>query len=150
MSLYDWLLFLHVLSAFAVVAGLVLVTAAILLSLRPGPDPSFAVSLTRFSPLLFDAAGLAILVFGVWLAIEVDTYQVWDGWIIAALVLWVVIAGAGARALGAFRRARRTTETTQPTDLATAVRSSRAPLWNAVAVVATLATLVLMIWKPGA
>jgi uncharacterized membrane protein len=147
-SLYDWLLFLHVLSAFAVVAGLVLVTAAILLSLRPGPDPSFAVSLTRFSPLLFDAAGLAILVFGVWLAIEVDAYQVWDGWILAALVLWVVIAAAGARALGAFRRARRTT--TETTDLAAAVRSTRAPLWNAVALVATLATLVLMIWKPGA
>ena len=148
MSLYDWLLFLHVLSAFAVVAGLVLVTAAILLSLRPGPDPSFAVSITRFSPLLFDAAGLAILVFGVWLAIEVDAYQVWDGWILAALVLWVVIAAAGARAHGAFRRARRAT--TETTDLVAAVRSSRAPLWNAVALVATLATLVLMIWKSGA
>ena len=148
MSLYDWLLFLHVLSAFAVVAGLVLVTAAILLALRPATESSLALSLTRLSPLLFDAAGLAILVFGVWLAIEVDAYELWDGWILAALVLWVVIAAAGGRALGAFRRARRAT--TETTDLGAAVRSSRAPLWNAVAVAATLATLVLMIWKPGA
>ena len=148
MGLYDWLLFLHVLSAFAVVAGLVLLTTAILLALRPAGDTSFALSLTRLSPLLFDAAGLSILVFGVWLAIEVDAYQVWDGWILAALVLWVVIAASGARALAAFRRARRATDET--TDLATAVRASRARLWNAVAVVATLATLVVMIWKPGA
>ena len=30
------------------------------------------------------------IVFGVWLAISLDRYQLWDGWIIAALVLWAV------------------------------------------------------------
>ena len=148
MSLYDWLLFLHVLSAFAIVAGLVLLTAAMVLTLRRTGDDALALSLTRFSPILFDAAGVVILVFGIWLAIDVDEYQLWDGWIIAALVLWVVIAVTGARALGAFRQARRAGG--EATDLAASVRSSRAPLLNAVAVAATIATLVLMIWKPGA
>ena len=148
MSLYDWLLFLHVISAFAIVAGLVLLTTAMLLTLRRAGDDALALSLTRFSPILFDAAGVAILVFGVWLAIDVDAYELWDGWIVAALVLWVVIAFSGARALAAFRRARKADAGS--TDLATSVRSGRAPLYNAVAVAAALATLILMIWKPGA
>src|SRR5581483_3011206 len=32
--------------------------------------------------------GLGTIVFGVWLAIVDDAYHVWDGWIVAAIVLW--------------------------------------------------------------
>ena len=31
---------------------------------------------------------LGTIIFGVWLAISLDAYQVWDGWVIAAIVLW--------------------------------------------------------------
>ena len=37
---------------------------------------------------LWNVGGLGVLVFGVWLALEVDGYELWDGWIIAAMVLW--------------------------------------------------------------
>ena len=30
------------------------------------------------------------IVFGVWLAISREEYQLWDGWVIAALVLWAI------------------------------------------------------------
>lgn len=148
MSRYDWLLFFHVFAAFAIAAGLVLLTGAMLLTLRRAGDEALAISLTRFSPFLFDAAGVLVLVLGVWLAIDVDGYQLWDGWILAALALWVVIAFSGGRALAAFRRARRAVE--PGADLASAVREGRAPLYNAIAIAAVLATLVLMIFKPGA
>ncbi|MBA3433006.1 MAG: hypothetical protein H0U08_02815, partial [Actinobacteria bacterium] len=32
------------------------------------------------------------IVLGIWLAISRDEYQVWDGWVIAAIVLWVLAA----------------------------------------------------------
>ncbi|MBA2615504.1 MAG: DUF2269 family protein [Actinobacteria bacterium] len=148
MSRYDWLLFVHVLAAFAIAAGLTLLTGAMILTLRRTGDEALALSLTRFSPFLFDGAGVLVLVLGIWLAIDIDGYELWDPWILAALVLWVVIAFSGARALAAFRRARKTAG--PGTDLATAVRDGRAPLWNAVAIAAVLATLILMIFKPGA
>ena len=148
MDRYDWLLFLHVLSAFALVAGLVLVTAALLLAARRSEDAGLALALTRFSPILFDAAGVAILVFGIWLVLEADWVGFGDAWVIGALVLWVVVAAAGARTLTAFRRTRKNLE--PGADLAAAVRAGRAPLYNAVAIVATVATLALMIFKPGA
>jgi hypothetical protein len=37
--------------------------------------------------------------FGIWLAISLDAYHPWDGWIIAAIVLWAVAGGTGARGL---------------------------------------------------
>jgi hypothetical protein len=45
---------------------------------------------------LWDLGGLATLVLGIWLAIYVDGYEVWDGWIIAAIVLWLVATGLPA------------------------------------------------------
>ena len=148
MSRYDWLLAIHVLAAFALVAGITLLTGAMILTLRRAGEDALALSLTRFSPFLFDAAGMLVLIFGVWLALDVDGYELWDPWILAALVLWAVMAGSGGRALAAFRRARKGVE--PGADLAAAVRAARAPLWNAVAVAAALVTLVLMIFKPGA
>ena len=37
------------------------------------------------------------IIFGIYLAFAVDGYAIWDGWILAALVLWVVGAALGRR-----------------------------------------------------
>ena len=34
------------------------------------------------------------IAFGIWLAILRDAFQVWDGWVIGAIVLWCVAAVA--------------------------------------------------------
>ena len=96
MSLYEWLLFLHVLAAFLLVAGVVVYGV---LLLGPAGEP---VSRALGPPALalWNVGGLGVLVFGVWLALEVDGYELWDGWIIAALILWFVASAAGGR-LGA-------------------------------------------------
>ena len=133
--MYDWLLFLHVLAAFALVAGLVILTAVTLRA----PVPASAVSVADG---LWGVGGIGTLVLGVWLAIDVDGYEVWDGWILGAIVLWVVAAAAAT--LG--RRPARERYGAEGGATATA----RSPAWHWVAAAATLLLLADMIWKPGA
>ena len=38
------------------------------------------------------------LVFGIWLAISLDAYKLWDGWVIAALILWAIGGFLGQKA----------------------------------------------------
>jgi hypothetical protein len=134
MSTYDWLLFLHLLAAFLLVSGLV---AYAVLVLSSGGE---AVSRALGAPALglWNAGGLGTLVFGVWLALEVDGYELWDGWIIAALVLWLIGSGAAER-------------------LATGVRAGQsvgrvegARMIVGVMALTTLLLLLDMIFKPGA
>jgi hypothetical protein len=134
MSTYDWLLFLHLLAAFMLVAGLVAYGVMVfgrgeaVVSRTLGP-PALA---------LWNAGGLGVIVFGVWLALDVDGYELWDGWIIAAIVLWFVASGAGGR-LGAGLRERRPVQ---------AIDGARAMV--TVMALATLLLLLDMIFKPGA
>ena len=99
MSLYDWLLFLHVLTAFALVAALV-VFWIIGIVARNVDRPVESLRYFRVAQpanVLVIVGTLGTLVFGIWLAIERDAYQVWDGWILAALVLWAVASETGRR-----------------------------------------------------
>jgi hypothetical protein len=88
---YETLLFFHVLSAFLIAAAVVIFSSFVL----GGPinRPSKLVA-----EILWGVGGLGTLAFGVWLALNRPEYEIWDGWIIAALVLWVLANGAGARA----------------------------------------------------
>ncbi len=134
MSLYEWLLFLHVLAAFALVAGL---AAYGVLVLGGGGDAARR-ALAPPALALWNAGGLGVLVFGIWLALNVDGYELWDGWILAAIVLWLVASGAGGsleRELG---------ERSAPP------QSGRGRLLLAVMALATLALLIDMVYKPGA
>ena len=124
--MYDWLLFMHVRAAFLLVATVVSHSAVVL----GAPAPARAISLTN---VLWDVGGLGTLVFGVWLALNVDGYEVWDGWILAAIVLWAVATELG-------RRSR------------AAIDDAAGPLarWHWLRTIAVLGLLVLMVWKPGA
>ena len=134
--MYDWLLFLHVLSAFALVVTVVVFSAFAL-----GVAVERRVLLV--GSVLWAIGGLGTLVFGVWLAIYVKGYEVWDGWVIAALVLW-----AGATELG--RRAEEGYRASGSPGGAAAAQTSQAALWHWLRSVVVLALLVVMIYKPGA
>jgi hypothetical protein len=127
---YEWLLFLHVLAAFMVVAGL---AAYGVLVLAGGA----AVQRTLATPAaaLWNAGAAGVLVFGVWLAIDVDNYDLWDGWIIAALVLWLVAGAASGRLTRGMREGDDSVD---------------ARLLVAVMAVVTTLLLIDMIFKPGA
>ena len=132
--MYDTLLVLHVLAAFSLVAGVVCFGVLVL---RPGGTAARqALGLPALA--LWNVGGLGVLVLGIWLAIDAEPYEVWDGWIIAAIVLWFVASAAG----GPLSRGMREGPDALP--------AARARVLFAVAAVATAALLVDMVFKPGA
>ena len=99
MTFDDWLLALHLLSAFALVGAIVLFWVVIV-AVRRTDLPEQVVSAARLMPVgnvAVVVGSLGTIVFGVWLAIALDGVQVWDGWVIAAIVLWAVASETGRR-----------------------------------------------------
>jgi hypothetical protein len=139
MDLYDWLLFLHVLGAFLAVGALTALWALILGTRGTAPllDARSAMVYGRSAGILVGVGMLVALIFGIWLAIDLDAYQLWDGWILASLVLWAIGGWAGGQAGRAF-------ESDPVTGRAAGIR------FQTINSVAVLVILVLMIWKPGA
>ncbi len=88
----------------------------------------------------WNLSGLLLLVFGVWLALYIDGYELWDGWILGALVLFGFASFFGARAR---------METLNEIDAQSATRS-QVTMWHWLRTLSILAILVLMVWKPGA
>ena len=159
MSFDDWLLALHLLSAFAFAGAIVLFTTLIVASRNidtPGPTVALA-PVGKVGNVVVGVGSLGTIVFGVWLAISVERYQVWDGWVIAAIVLWAIGSGVGARAgkeyEHALHRARELESSGQSgpdSQLLALNRTSRGLLFHAIASVAMVLILIDMIWKPGA
>lgn len=133
--MYDTLVFLHVLSAFVA-----FVTVAVFGAY------AFGVPVDRASFRLADWAwnvsGAGLLVFGLWLAFYVDGYEIWDGWILGALVLFTAASVFGGLARGGAMAAY--------ADGGAGAITQRANLWNWLRTASIVAILVLMIWKPGA
>jgi hypothetical protein len=132
-STYDWLLFLHLLGAAAVFSALALFTAGLLGTQAERPDGDVLLRpLVRVGGVLFDVGGLLLVVFGIWLAYEAD-YGLSEGWVLAALVVYVVAAFAGTRTRIRLRGAM-----------------EHAGAFYAVTLASVLVLLALMIFKPGA
>jgi uncharacterized membrane protein len=159
MSLDDWILALHVLSAFAFVAGLILFWVLIV-AVRKTDTPDRTI---RMEPIVkVGNAATAIgaggtLVFGIWLALSYGGYDIWDPWIIAALVLWAVAGGLGARTgaeyTAGMNKAKELAAAGQtgPSAELLAINRTQRGLWLHVAVTVVLLLIVIdMIWKPGA
>jgi hypothetical protein len=145
---YDVLLFFHVLAAFATVTVVVLLTTfAIATRSGTAPEGLPVLRLSGLARRLWDFSGLGTLVFGIALALDVDGYGLLDGWILAAVALWVVAAGAGTRVGQAFHEVHKADDRGE-VDLETVVRGTRT--LHLVMAAAVTALLVVMIYKPGA
>jgi hypothetical protein len=127
---YETLLFLHVLSAFALMSGLVIMSA--LAVGAPIGAGTFALG-NRLTEI---GATLA-LIFGVWIALKEDFYDITDGWILGAIGLWVVATAVGTMAGKSMPEGELRVE-------------GRTALLHWAGVAAAVGILVLMIWKPGA
>jgi hypothetical protein len=158
MELNDWILSFHVLTAFALVGAQVIFWIMIV-ALWGTDSTSRVVSLMRVSQVatvVVAVGSLGTIIFGVWLAISLDAYQVWDGWVLAAVVLWAIAVelgrrgGEGYRAAGmeAGKLAAAGTETSPL--VAETFGASRAFQLHAVSSLLVLLILIDMIWKPGA
>jgi hypothetical protein len=136
---YDWLLFLHLTAAF-LLAVTAVTYSAVALGGAAGGRTLFVAD------RCWDVGGLGTLVFGVWLALYLDQYEIWDGWIIGAIVLWLVTTGLG----DSLRR-----QLAEPGSGAaggtTAVKlETRLALLHWLRTLGVIGLLVLMVWKPGA
>lgn len=159
MSLDDWILALHVLSAFAMVGAMVLFWIVIVAMRNVdtvGQTLAYAPTATVGS-VVIGIGSLGAFFFGVWLAIAKPEYQLWDGWVIAGLVLWAIATPVGARggkeytrALTRARELREKGEEGPPGELRALNRSPLGLRLHTVSSVLALLILVDMIWKPGA
>jgi uncharacterized membrane protein len=155
----DWLLALHVLAAFALVAAMVLFWVMIV-AVRSTDTPEATIRMAPVAKIGNVAAGvggIGTIVFGVWLAFSVGGYDIWDGWIIAAIVLWAVATGLGGRTgkeyLAGMKKAEELQaagQTGPSAELLALNRTQRGLVLHTLASLFTLLILIDMIWKPGA
>jgi hypothetical protein len=131
----DWILALHVLSAFALIGAMIVFWVVFFAAWR-GADPNDERlgSVGRVGVVGVIVGSLGTLVFGTWLALSVGGYDLWDGWILAAYVLWVIGVGTGERSGKALAEGE----------------THRGLLLHTISSVAVLLLLADMIWKPGA
>ena len=159
MSFDDWALAIHVLSAFAYVGGIVLFWVLIV-AVRRVETPQETI---RMDPIVkvgnaaVGIGGVGTLVIGIWLAFSVGSYAIWDGWIIAALVLWAVSGALGQRTGVAYMQGMNKAkeldaagEAGPNAELLALNRTSTGVALHSLVSVAVLLILLDMIFKPGA
>ncbi len=154
---YDWLLLIHILGAFLFLSGSVVAGILHVAAMRRERPSEVALLLGLVRPAVVAVAvgSVVVLGFGIWLADDAG-YGIGDGWVVAAIVLWVVSGGLAAPAGRALRHARELAERLaadgdKPSgELHLAVGDRRALLFNYLSFAALIAILVLMVFKPGA
>src|SRR5262249_33867409 len=97
----------------------------------------------RLADISWNVSGAGLLIFGIWLALYVKGYEIWDGWILGALGLFVAASAFGAWARKGVVAAMEGSDADPAT-------MRRAAQWHWLRTVALLGILALMIWKPGA
>jgi uncharacterized membrane protein len=155
---YEWLLFFHVTGAFLFLGGVVVAwVLGIAAAFRE--LPSEIAALLRLAGVAAASISIGLLlslVFGLWLVFDLDFYKITDGWILAALVMWVLAGAVGSQG---GRRDKETrlyaeraaSEGNAPSaELRARVRDPVALSFNLAASLLGFAILVVMIWKPGA
>jgi uncharacterized membrane protein len=158
-SFDDWMLALHVLSAFAWVAGII-VFWVLIVAVRQTDTPEGTIRMEPVVKVGNVGVGIGMggtIVLGLWLAFSVGGYDIWDGWIIAAIVLWAISMPLGRRTGAAYlqgmnkaRELRTAGQTGPNAELLALNRTSSGVIVHFLWSVVVLLILIDMIWKPGA
>jgi uncharacterized membrane protein len=159
MSFDDWMLALHVLSAFAWLAGIILFWVLIV-AIRQTDTVEGTMRMEPVMKVGNAAVGVGMvgtIVLGIWLAFSVGGYDIWDGWIVAAIVLWVISTPLGQRTGAAYmqgitkaRELQTAGQTGANAELLALNRTSSGVMVPFLWSVVVLLILIDMIWKPGA
>jgi len=152
---YDWMLALHVLSAFAMSSALVLYAVLVFAGRRMSTLDETR-TLFRVAPVatpLIAGGSVLVLLVGIVLAIDNDDYELWNLWIIAAIVLWAVTGALGQLTGKYYTETQQIAERGGEGAEAEVFGRLRAPTGARLhlATMAVFALLLLdMIFKPGA
>ena len=159
MGFNEWMLAFHVLAAFSLVAGSTLFWVLVV-AVRRIDTPDDTLRLAPIAKVGNATIGIGMggtIILGIYLAFALDGYAIWDGWIIAALVLWIVGATLGKRVGEAFMQGPRKAlelkqagETGPNAELLALNRTSRGVQLHALTSIVLLLIIIDMIWKPGA
>jgi hypothetical protein len=149
-SFFDWLLALHLLAAFALAAALTLFVVMVFVSRRLQTLEQARV-LFRLAPvgaILITTGSLVVL-----LSFDGDGLHIYDGWIIAAILLWLALGGVGQRTGAYYSDIEKRAKSSEPGTEADVLARLRAPIGMTLNL-ATCGVFVLllldMIFKPGA
>jgi uncharacterized membrane protein len=137
MSLYETLLFFHVLGAFALVAGTTAMAPFALGWGQAALERTGAARLALTGSILSGIGAVLTLVLGLWLVHNVG-YSFFRFWILGALVLWAIAGYSNGEVSKAARGVGKGEDSGRDIRM----------LWVVDALGATL-LLVLMVWKPG-
>ena len=159
MSFDDWILALHLLSAFAYVAGMV-VFWVLIYAVRRTDTPEGTI---RMAPVVkvgtigTGVGAVGTIVFGLWLTFSVGGYRIWNFWIIAAIVLWAIAGGIGGRTGKAYMEGMTKAQeleaggqTGPNSELLALNRTQNGLVLHTAGSIAVLLLLIDMIWKPFA
>ncbi len=125
--MYHTLLFFHLIAAFLLAVTIVMYSA-VALGATSSPRMLFVAD------RCWDVGGLGTLIFGIWLALNLDQYDFFDFWILFALLLWFVATGLG--------------QSIQHRMGGEDMSAVNAMHW--IRTIVVIALLVTMVWKPGA
>jgi len=154
-SFTDWMLGLHLISAFAVASALVLFSILVY-SGRRMTTLEQTRTLFRVAPvgnLLITAGMVLVLVFGVILSLDSDRFNIWDAWIIIAIVLLIAFGGVGQRSGAYYTDVQKLAEEPgggNEAEVLARLRASTGALLHLAAVALFVLILLDMIFKPGA
>ncbi len=159
MDFSDWLLALHLIAAAFLVAAIVLFSVLIVASWKTDVPSSIArmMGVAKAGNVIIGIGSIGVIVLGVWLAIDNDAYKVWDGWVLAAIILWAISMETGRRSgklyTAAGDRAQQLVSTGSDapnSELGGMMRSSTALGFHVATAALIFLILLDMIWKPGA
>jgi uncharacterized membrane protein len=147
---------LHVTGAFFLVSGSVAAGVLNVLAARAErpSETALLLGLIRIAVIAIGIGAAGTLIFGIWLWHE-QGFGIGTFWIWASLVLWVIANALGGIGGKHQERTRKLAEQlaaagdTKSEELRALLRDPRGNALSWLAGAATLAILVLMIWKPS-
>ena len=159
MSFQDWIFSFHLLFAATLVGGLVM-SWIVVVALYSTDAANETLGFSRVAAFANVAIILGLpgtIALGIWLAILRPEFHPWDGWIIGAIVLWVIATSAVLRSVVEYRKpvakSRELVASGRPgssEELRALNRNVAGLLFRAVGSIAIVLIVIDMIYKPGA
>jgi len=159
MTFEDWIFAVHLLFSATLVGSLVM-SWIVIFSLRTADTSRDTLSLNRVAMVATGATIVGLvgtISLGIWLAILRVDFHPWDGWVIAAIILWSIATTALVRSFREYAKPVRvartllaSAQTGASAELSALNRTSKGLLLRALGSAAVVLIVIDMIWKPGA